>query len=124
MRFLPAVCMTMSFLALGMGVQASPLKGGWALQTKVPGGQSLQLKGTFKAGERACVIAIGDHRPTVPLHLKVVDAKGNLVCEDKNGGDYCAVTWYPPRDGVYEVSVAVPSIGGEADYNTLYVAVK
>jgi len=125
MRLLAPMCAMMGFLALGLAVEASPLKGGYALQAKVPGGQDKQLfEDTFKAGERACVIVIGDHNPPVPLHLKVLDAKGNLIGEDKSVGDYCAVIWYPPRDGVYVVSVAVPNISGDANYNILYIAVK
>jgi hypothetical protein len=104
--------------------EASPLQGQGALQKKVLGGEVLQFKVKFKGGERACVIVIGDHRPVVALDLKVEDDKGTLIGQDKNGGDFCAVIWYPPRDAEYVISVAVPHNGQEEDYDTLYVAVK
>jgi len=123
-RALVATCVTAALLGWSMGGQASPLEGAKVFTGKIPGGQVPTFKEKFKGGERACVIVIGDHNPVVPLHLKVQDAKGNLIGEDKNGGDYCAVIWYPPRDGVYIISVAVPHIGGDADWNKLYIAVK
>lgn len=62
-------------------------------------------KFTFKGGERACIIVEGDHRPVVDLFVEVFDEQGNLVAQDRHGGDLCAVIWYPPEDGEYDVHV-------------------
>jgi hypothetical protein len=117
-----AVCVS-AFL-LTRVIEASPLQGQAALQKKVLGGEVLQFKLKFKGGQRACVIVIGDHRPVVSLDLKVEDDKGKLIGQDKYGGDFCAVIWYPPRDAEYVISVAVPHNGSEEDFDTLYIAVK
>jgi hypothetical protein len=124
MRFFPAVYVALALLLNGVVASASPLKGQMAYSYKVPGGRTLQLKYVFKGGERACVIVIGDHDPVVRLRVKVEDAKGQVVAEDDYGGDFCAAIWFPPRDGEYLISISVPHIGGEQDWNKLYIAVK
>jgi hypothetical protein len=114
----------LTVLAASLSAQASPVDGITAIKDKVSGGTSFVRKMKFKGGERACVIAIGDHQPVVDLHLRVEDARGQLVGEDKPGGDLCCVIWYPPQDGDYTISVAVPHIEAKLDYNLLYVGVK
>jgi hypothetical protein len=124
MRAHGMVLVALALLGGVMVVQGSPLGGGGAMPVKASGGETQRITAKFKGGERACVIVIGDHKPVVPLQLKVEDGSGNLIGEDKNGGDFCAVIWYPPRDGEYKIGIAVPSIGGEADFNDLYVSLK
>jgi hypothetical protein len=66
----------------------------------------------FQGGERASVFALGD-RPDEEfigkLHVKVFDAKGNLVAEDAGSnslvGDFVGVSWYPARTAEYRVEV-------------------
>ncbi len=84
---------------------------------------TLDFTKTFLAGQRACVIVIGDHDPVVDLEIQVFDAKGNLVAQDKGQGtarDYAAVMWYPPRQEPYRIVV---SNYGSA-YNVCSIAVK
>jgi hypothetical protein len=69
----------------------------------------------FKAGRRACVIVMGDHKPIVPVTIEVLDDKGNVVARDNpakgaesrdaKGNDVAAVIWYPPRDAYYTIKV-------------------
>ena len=124
MRCFPILVAALALLGCVAVGRASPLKGSYAQKQKVPGGATAALKDIFKGGERACVIVIGDHDPVVHLRVKVEDAKGNVVTEDNYGGDFCAVIWYPPRDAQYTIKISVPHIGGDADYNLLYIAVK
>jgi hypothetical protein len=123
-RHLGFLVVVASLFVSAVSGQASPVKGGMVKQAKIPGGQLASIREIFKGGERACVIVVGDHRPVVPLLLKVEDAQGNLVGEDKNGGDFCTVIWYPPRDGEYRISIGVPHIPGEDDFNIVYISVK
>jgi hypothetical protein len=123
-RLLFSLCGALALFAAGMSVQASPLDGMRGFRDKVDGGTIKTFKVSYKGGERACVIVVGDHQPVVRLGLKVEDAHGKLVGEDSSGRDICAVIWYPPRDGQYTISVAVPHISGEEDYNVLTIALK
>jgi hypothetical protein len=80
---------------------------------------------TFRAGERAAVLALGDHKPVVRLHVSVYDvARNQLVAEEKmdseKSGDLAGVVWYPPRDGDYRIEVRHD--GNSA--NKLYIAIK
>ncbi len=69
----------------------------------------------FVAGQRACVIAIGDHDPEVPVGISVYEfekgKQGKLVAEDlgkkndKEFQDYAAVVWYPTRTRTYLIEV-------------------
>ncbi len=124
MRAFLMLCGVLMLLAGGFAVQAAPLEGMKSFREKVPGGSIKTYKVSYKAGERACVIVIGDHQPVVHLGLKVEDARGTLVGDDSNGRDICAVIWYPPRDGEYTISVAVPHIPGADDYNFLTIVLK
>lgn len=71
-----------------------------------PGSQAIRK--VFAAGQRACVIVIGDHKPVVDLEIKVYDAKKNLVAYDRGqepAQDFVAVMWYPPREERYEIVI-------------------
>src|SRR5688572_13485812 len=73
------------------------------------GGDAVRKTIRFRGGERACVLAIGDHDPVVDIQVSVFDEKGNLVAEEKGNGtpvsDFVAVVWYPPRDADYRIEV-------------------
>jgi hypothetical protein len=78
----------------------------------------------FNAGERACVLAVGDHQERVTLEVNVYDAKGILVASDKTAnllvGDFVGVIWYPPRAGEYRIEVKNPG----SRVNKCYIAVR
>jgi hypothetical protein len=122
------LCLGLAVLLAGaVPVQASPLRGSVVTRQQVRGGKTFSFQETFKGGERACVIIIGDHRPVVRLKVKVEDEKRKLIGEDNYGGDFCAVIWYPPRDGTYIIHITVPHIETDdpsQDFNDLYIAVK
>ena len=77
---------------------------------------------TFRAGERACVLAVGSREAAANMTITVKDTKGTVIAEDKAAGNLTgnivAVTWYPPRDGEYRIEVRHP---GSRD---CYVAIK
>jgi hypothetical protein len=77
-------------------------------------------QGEFRAGQRACVIVMGDHDPVVNLGLFVYDANGNLVARDEGGGDFVAVIWYPPRTATYRVKLKNPG----TEWNKCWVSVQ
>jgi hypothetical protein len=64
---------------------------------------------TFKAKERASVIAIG--RGSTPLGVYVYDTDGNCVAWDdrslspQNISDDMVVDWRPPREAKYEIEL-------------------
>jgi hypothetical protein len=60
---------------------------------------------TFRGGERACVIVVGDHKPPSPMEVRVFDAKKRLVAETRADTDTAAVIWYPPVTGNYRIEV-------------------
>jgi hypothetical protein len=78
---------------------------------------------TFAAGERACVMAIGDHKETVNLEVNIYQ-KDTLIASDKTGntlvGDFVGVIWYPPRDGEYRIEVRTSG----TRTNKCYIAIK
>src|SRR5205807_8018960 len=88
----------------GLGTTA-PLKGPVSCCQKFEAGATMAYQETFKGGERACVLVKGDHDPPADLILTVYDSKEQVVAKDEDGGDLCAVIWYPPRDGKYVVKV-------------------
>jgi hypothetical protein len=72
------------------------------------------IKLKFEGGRRACVIAMGDHDPIVPVTIEVYDADGKRVTSDNPattiappavGADLAAALWYPPRDAEYTIKV-------------------
>ena len=129
-----ATLIALAFLTLVPPGSGGPVDGtSWAEQ-KVPGGTQgahgeitepgvMELKKTFMAGERACVVVIGDHDPVVDIEVKVYDSKKNLVAQDRGQApapDYVAVFWYPPRQETYRI--VIHSYG--KDYNKCSVAIK
>jgi hypothetical protein len=74
----------------------------------------------FRGGERACVIARGDHKPVVGLDLTIYDATGTEVARDESAKDFVAVFWVPPRTAEYRI--VVRNHGRE--YNDVYVVFK
>jgi hypothetical protein len=102
-------------------------------KTPVPGERGMltplgdHLK--FRAGQRACVILMGDHDPIVPMVIEIRDEAGKVVARDEpgkgvekadeKGNDLCAVAWYPPRDGYY--SITIKNSGKQ--YNKCWLAI-
>lgn len=84
----------------------------------------LVFERNFKGGERASIVAVGDHLPVVPVGIQVRDKAGNIVAQDLGTGektsDYAGVVWYPPRDGVYTIII----LNFGAEYNDIALAVK
>jgi len=135
-------------LLLGAGPgRAGSFRGPWGGYVRVPGKATLLLdKKTpvpgerdvlpalgdhlkFRAGQRACVILLGDHDPIVPMVIEIRDAKGDVVARDdpgkasaradEKGNDLCAVVWYPPRDGYYTITIKNPG----KQYNKCWLAI-
>ena len=101
----------LSFVPFGV---SSPVDGGLASRPEIGGGQTYSVKKSFRAGERAAVLALIQaarvDASMVNLSIAVYDKKGTLVVEDKAVGsaqfDFATVFWYPPRDGDYTVEVS------------------
>jgi hypothetical protein len=110
-----------ALLAVPESGGGSPLEGKISLGVQRVAKQGrLRFEKEFRAGERACVIVRGDHKPVVDLSLAVFDEKGNLIGKDASGGDFVSVIWYPPRDAVYRVEIVNP---GE-EYNDCYISLR
>ena len=75
---------------------------------------------TFRGGERACVIARGDHKPVVPLDVTVYDKDGVEVAKDASPKDFVVVFWTPPRTAEYRIVVRNHGV----EYNDVYVVFK
>lgn len=110
---------------------AGPVSGPEHLsQKRVGANGNLEIVKEFVAGERACVIAIGDHKPVVPLKITIYDRDNKVVAtdegketavEDQPGpADYVAAIWYPPRTGPYRIVIHNSGV----EYNDLYIAIK
>ncbi len=82
-------------LAQGAGGEVQPAK--------------YRFKSTFRGGERACIIAYGDHKPVVEMAVTVYDETGKVKIAENVGSadsmDFVAVIWYPPRDTKYVIEV-------------------
>jgi hypothetical protein len=116
-----AVLATITLVPLGL---SSPIDGTYGKKNKVTE-QPWRTTRTFQAGERASVFALGnraDDEVVGKLHIKVLDAKGNLIAEDQGNsnvvGDFAGVTWYPPRTAEYRIEVH------SAKANEVYIAIK
>ncbi|MSQ93461.1 MAG: hypothetical protein EXR98_02770 [Gemmataceae bacterium] len=123
MRRILGVTMFALAAVVPFGVGA-PTIGSWSDYVEV-GSQSWTTTKSFRGGERACVLVIGDHKEEVQLEVTIHDvAKGTTVAADKTAnklvGDYVGVIWYPPRDGDYRIDVR--SSGGSL--NKCYIAIK
>lgn len=101
------------------GSRSAPLKGAHALKSVIGGNSQMEFEKAFRGGERACVIAIGDHKPAVPMRIAVYDDAKQLVAEDQYI-DFVAAIWYPPRDGTYKIVVANSGM----EYNKMYLVFK
>jgi hypothetical protein len=99
----------------GPVAQIKPARGRFAAHERRNVGQFL-----FKGGERACVIALGDHTPIVDIILEVRDEEDQVVARYDRGGDIVAAIWYPPQDGRY--TIFVQNTG--TVHNDIYIAVK
>jgi hypothetical protein len=114
-------------MILLMTARSAPIGGSWQTtpRAKVEPKQPWSQTFAFRGGERAAVLAIGDHNESgIRLQVAVFDGKGALVAEDKGGSelasDYVGLVWYPPRDGEYRIDVSHNGAG----VNKVYIAIK
>lgn len=101
-------CVFVAFVLFSASGDGAPVRGGFSVprdKLRIDPGEVFSFKETFRGGQRACILAEGDHRPVVDIKIQVFDANGKLVAEDADGGDYVAAIWYPPRDAEYRISV-------------------
>lgn len=119
--------------ALTLSAAAGPVEGPKTSQIKIEagrkgaGGELIPGRALFqveyRGGERACVMAVGDHKPPVPMAIIVYDDKKNKVAEDygsEEAPDYVAAFWYPPRDGRYTIEVRSAGV----EYNAVFLSVR
>lgn len=106
------VLLGMTLLGVG-SASSSPVKGHYREsmtrgkeRTRLSPNSTFTFRETFRGNERACVMVEGDHDPVMNLTITVRDAKGNIVAEDKAGGDFIAAIWYPPRTQEYQISIS------------------
>jgi hypothetical protein len=116
--------MILCFSILCITARSAPINGSWSDRVEIESKVWSQTR-TFRGGERAAVLAIGDHEEHgAKLQVAVFDAKGALIAADKGEGelasDYVGLVWYPPRDGDYRIEV---SHSGAAA-NRIYIAIK
>jgi hypothetical protein len=97
----------------------APLKGAHTLKTRIGAKSHMEFEEKYQGGRRACVIAVGDRKPSVNISIAVYDDAKQLIAEEHNV-DYVAAIWYPPRAGVYKVIV---TNSGE-EYNEMYLVFK
>jgi hypothetical protein len=111
-------------LAVGAAAFAGPVDGPSTTAQRIEadaGKKVFQVE--FRGGERACVIAIGDHEPPVPMAVIVYDEKMTKVAEDYGSEatpDYVAAMWYPPRTAKYLIEVRSQG----KDYNKVFITVR
>jgi hypothetical protein len=120
---LPTSLMIVALLTWPNGGSTGPLEGYWSGdKIKIDAGNPgrWEEKFAFAGGERACIIVKGDHDPVVDIGIVVKDANGKVVAKDHGRGDFAAVVWYPPEDGVYTVVVTNPN----DQYNNCHVAIR
>jgi hypothetical protein len=101
------------------GSKGGPLKGAHTLKTQIGAKSHMEFEEAYQGGRRACVIAVGDRKPSVDITIAVYDDAKQLVTEEHNL-DYVAAIWYPPRDGVYKVVVSNSGV----EYNEMYLVFK
>ena len=88
--------------------------GSWQARTKVEAQKPWSQTFTFRGGELAAVLAIGDHKEAgVRVQVAVFDAKATLIAEDKGEGelasDFVGLVWHPLCDGDYRIEVRDPA---------------
>lgn len=92
---------------LASALQAGPVGGPTARELRLlPAGDTpyaVEFALKFTAGQRACIIVRGDHKPPVPLEIAVYGSDAQLVAEDKSDQDILAAIWTPARTGEYRV---------------------
>src|SRR4051794_13867937 len=114
------LCLPALLLFLTGAALAGPVDGPTAMKIEVPATKPSEvgetdLTRTFRGGERATVIIIGDHRPVVDLEVRVYEVKaggeGKLVTRDGGSGgrDIIGVSWVPTRTGPYRIVIRNPS---------------
>jgi hypothetical protein len=91
-------------LTAASGVVSAPVTGARATRVRIGRQSSMTLEEKFLGGQRACVIAVGDHNPPVDLGITVFDEAEQLVAEDQSR-DFVAAIWYPPRTAKYKILV-------------------
>ena len=126
------------FLWAGFHACSAPINGSWSAGVEV-GSRTWSQTNTFRGGERAAVMAVGDRRIAgAKLRLAVYDAKGMLIAEDNGerelAGDFVGLVWYPPRDGEYKIEVSHNGAGTviqedpdnpvKAGVNRVYIVIK
>lgn len=104
---------------------AGPVDGQMSTHPNIDGASSegptpFELSMTFRGGERACVGALGDHRPIVPLDVTVYDKDGKVVAQDRSDQDFVVAFWTPPRTATYRIVVRNHGV----EYNKVYIFVK
>jgi hypothetical protein len=129
MRHVPKIALAAALLILCGAILcvkavSSPTSGSWQKYEKIDS-KAWSQKRTFRGGERAAVLAIGDHEDAdLRVQIAVYDANGVLIAEDKGdgelAGDYVGLIWYPPRDGDYRIDVRHSGAG----VSTIYIAIK
>ena len=121
MRRILALVVLSALISASLGV-GSPIGGAWAKYVDVP--DVWTDTKTFRGGERATVMAVGENSPGASLTLAVYDPKGKLVAEDKGkeqpAGDVVAVIWYPPRNGDYRIEIR----NSQGRVNRCYITIK
>jgi hypothetical protein len=99
----------------------SPIDGSFSKRTDLRD-DAYSVTKTFRAGERASVLAFAIREAPTSLHISVFNAKNELVAEDKADGSLAGniggVIWYPSEDGEYRIEVRMPGV------REIYVAVK
>jgi hypothetical protein len=92
-----------------------PVEGPFVLRKTVPPNNSVNLVKDFKAGERTCVVVIGNGMSYLGLYA--YDADGNCIARDDRADyptrDDAAVEWYPPQAGRYTMEVR--NLGAQKD---------
>ena len=123
-------CAALAFLAMlavvpfGVG---SPINGSYGDRNEIDA-EPWRSTRTFHGGERACVLACGnrgnDGEIISHLHIKILDAAGNVVAEDNGAkgtaGDFVGVLWYPPRTAEYRIEIH----NVDRRRNKVYIAIK
>jgi hypothetical protein len=107
MRLL-AILLTMSALVVVEDWSAAgPKEGGKTYKPEITPSQPFDTRLAFKGSARATVIVKGDLKSKADLMIEIRDAKGQLVTKDDAGGQFAAVIWYPPQDGIFQIKISV-----------------
>ena len=104
----------------GAGERERSAKGArTASKVRIGANSHMEFEDKYEGGRRACVIAVGDHKPPVDISIAVYDDAKQLVTEVSNV-DFVAAIWYPPREGTYKVVVTNSGL----EYNEMYLVFK